>query len=100
MSIKLATIQTGAAESMTLDPRRIYTFLNDNETDTIYIATGQGNSADGGYGNDKYRLSPGSGVDVGPGETVLNFAASTNSPRLLISSVVAEASVLAACGVS
>lgn len=101
MAIKLATVATSTSpESMSLDPRRIYTLLNDDDTDAIYLSIGQGVDADGADGENKYVLSPASGVDIGPGESVLNFTAAANTPRLLISSVVAEASVLAACGVS
>lgn len=100
MTTKLATITTSFfGESKQLEANRIYTLLNDDATDTIKIAVGTA-TPDGADGEDKYILSPGSAVDIGPGETILRFAAVANAPKLLISSIVAEASVLAACRVS
>ncbi len=99
--MKLATLATSTdAVSVGLEPQRIYTLVNDDSTHDIYLAIGQGNSADGADGDNKYVLSPGACVDIGPGERILSYASSANTPRLLISSVVAEASVLSACGVS
>ncbi len=96
----IGTYTAGSASSLTLSPQRIYTLLNDDDTDSIYITVGFGVTPDGSDGENKFIITPGVSVDIGPGENILNFAASAGTPRLLISSVVAEASVLAACGVS
>lgn len=84
-----------SVDSLGLDPRRIYSILNDDATDAINIAINSA-SADGDDGFDKIILSPGTSVDIGPGATILRYAAAANNPRLLISSIVATSSQLAA----
>lgn len=98
---KLATITTASGGTQrTLERTRIYSIINKDLTDSVYLSVGYGIAADGGDGEGKYILTPGEAVDIGPGETILTAAAAANTPKIGISSVIAEASVLAACGIS
>lgn len=83
------------AGTLALDPTHIYTIIHKGVDATFAVDGNQINLAvgaavpDGGVGADKYFLSDGEAVDIGPGQSLLTFQCAAGAPLFGLSSIVA-----------